>query len=59
MDYVTLMGAEQVKNAAREMANAAERMNQAANQINESLLRQQQFMEQWLATFEQILTNNK
>jgi hypothetical protein len=54
-DYVTLLGAEQVQNAASYMRSAAEEMTRAATWMEESLQRQRNFMDDWLARFEQVL----
>lgn len=55
MEYVHLVGAEQVQNAAITMRSAAETMQLAASSIEESLWRQRLFLEQWLADFRDAL----
>lgn len=58
-DYVTLLGSEQVQNAGRSMQEAAHEMTRAASTIDGALREHRQFMETWLQTLEQILTDNK
>jgi len=55
METITLMGAEEVRQAASTMRNAATEMTRAANTIQESLWQQQKFLEDWLGRFEAIL----
>lgn len=54
-DYITLLGAEDVRSAASAMQRAADEMRQAAGTIDHAMLQQRQFMEDWLYRFEQIL----
>ena len=48
-DYVTLLGAEDVRRAASEIAHAAAEMQRAANWIAEALAQHERFMDDWLA----------
>ncbi len=54
-DYVTLMGAEQVKSAGNRISSAADQMSRAASTINESLYRHELFMADWLNGFQRIV----
>lgn len=54
-NYVTLMGAEDVRRAGHEMASAAQTMVGAASNIDSVLWRHQQFLEDWLIRLEQIM----
>lgn len=58
-DYVTLLGAETVQHAAHSMREAADQMKRAAAEMNDVFFRHQQFLDEWLRTFEKILTDNK
>jgi hypothetical protein len=51
-DYVTLLGAEQVANAAGEMRRAADEMVRAAGYIEETFRLHAQRQEDWLLRFE-------
>lgn len=68
-DYITLLGAEDVRHAANTMQNAADRMNHAASAIDDSLFRHQQNMaeinrqhqewwDDWLVRFEKVVTGS-
>ena len=58
-DYVTLLGAEQVSNAARQIAGAAEDMRRAASQMDDTFSRQRQFLDDWLLRLESVLSQTK
>lgn len=47
-EYMHLVGAEQVQNAANTMRSAAETMSRAASEISSALERHQRFLEDWL-----------
>lgn len=47
-DYVTLLGAEDVRSAGSAMRGAADEMQRAAANIDGSLTRHQQFLDDWL-----------
>ncbi len=51
IDYVTLMGADDVARAGSQMKEAADRMYQAANLIDERLTRHEQFLDEWAREF--------
>lgn len=51
-EYVTLMGADDVRNAGHRMSGAADTMRSAAGNIDDALRRHQQFMDDWLQRFE-------
>jgi Sec-independent protein translocase protein TatA len=50
-DYVTLLGAEDVRSAARQMSSAANEMKQASANMDESFRRHQMFLDDWLRQF--------
>lgn len=54
-EYITLMGAEQVQNAACTMSSAASQMQSAASQIEDSQRRHMEAMDQWLDRLEDVL----
>ena len=58
-EYMHLVGAEQVQTAANSMRSAAEEMQSAARNIEGSLERHRRWADDWLQTFEKILTYNK
>ncbi|AMS41219.1 hypothetical protein [Aminobacter aminovorans] len=51
-NYVTLMGAEEVRSAANTMMSAASEMRGAASSIDNALERHQRFLDDWLSRFE-------
>ena len=53
-DYMTLLGAEDVRSAGRQMQQAAHEMSTAAETIRWALEQHQQFMNQWLADYRDI-----
>lgn len=55
-EYVTLMGAEQVAQAAGRMSSAASDMQRAAGQIEAAFEQHQRFMTDWLQQFEAATT---
>ena len=55
MEFITLVGAEDVRSAGYNMRSAAEDMNRAASSIVESLDRQRLFLDDWLMRLEYIL----
>lgn len=57
-DYITLLGAEDVRSAASTMSSAAREMLQAGSNIDDALRQHQRFMDDWLSRFEQVLTDN-
>ena len=54
-DYITLLGAEDVRRAASVISQAASTMQSAASQIEDSLLRHRMFLDDWLVRFEEAL----
>lgn len=56
-DYVHLIGAEDVSQAARNMRGAADDIQRAASQISEALLAHQRFMDDWLARLDCVLSD--
>lgn len=54
-DYITLMGADDVKSAGYTMRAAAMQMQQAASSIEYVLGRHEQFLDDWLLRFESAL----
>ena len=59
MDYVTLMGAEDVRSAGAQMKVAASEMRSAADMISSEFERQRLFMDDWLYRLEEILKANQ
>ena len=59
MDYITLVGAEDVANAARTMARAADVMQNAANSMESSRDSLQRFLENWLDELNAVLQDGK
>jgi len=55
MDFINLLGADDVKSAGYAMKDATEDMNRAASYIAESLDRQRLFLDDWLMRLENIL----
>jgi len=54
-EYITLIGAEDIRSAANTMANAAIEMQKAMGNLAFSLARHQCFMDDWLRRFETVL----
>lgn len=51
-EYVTLLGAEDVRSAGNAMRSAADDMRSAASSIDSTLDRHQRFLDDWLQRFE-------
>lgn len=51
-DYITLVGAEDVRHAGHNMIAAADAMRRAASTIDETMRQHQQFMDGWLERFQ-------
>ena len=58
-EYITLLGAEDVRSAGSSMKSAAETMRQAAGSMEDSLQRHRQFMEDWINRLETITLNKE
>jgi len=56
MEYIHLVGAEQVQSAGVSMRGAAADMQQAATTIDSALQRHQQFLDDWLQRLAQTLS---
>lgn len=54
-EHVTLIGAEDVRSAGYRMAEAARDMNTAASSIDYALTRHQQFLDEWLTRFADVV----
>lgn len=54
-EYITLLGAEQVKNAASQMEHAAQAMRNAASEFDSALERHRRFLDDWLMRLEDVL----
>lgn len=54
-EYITLLGAEDVRSAGSSMRVAASEMQAAANSIDNSLNMLQRFLDDWLIRFEESL----
>ena len=59
MEYMHLVGAEQVQAAGHAMTNAAHEMKSAASAIDETMRQHRQFMEDWLMRFEAVLERTR
>lgn len=57
-EYVTLLGVESVTRAAASMGQAAHQIQQAAGSIDIALFRHQQWMDDWLIRFQQVLEDS-
>lgn len=57
-DYVTLVGAEDVRAAGNRIASAASEMNGAAGSIEGALRQHQMFLDGWLMRFEIALSTS-
>lgn len=55
-EFVHLIGTEEVSKAAYTMRDAAHEMRSAAGTISDALRQHRQFMDDWLARFEQIVS---
>lgn len=58
-DYITLLGAEDVKQASRTISAAASEMFRAAAAIDDALTRHQRFMDDWLSSLERVLKSHE
>lgn len=58
-DYITLMGAEQVSNAAHTMSAAAHEMQRAAGNIQYAFDMHHRWMEDWLQQFQTVIAELK
>lgn len=54
-DYITLLGADDVRQAGNTISRAAVDMNHAAGQLEGSFQRFYQFMDDWLYRFQEIM----
>ena len=54
-EYVTLLGAEDVRRAGSEIKSAAEQISQAVSWLVEALGQQRRFQDEWLQRFEEAL----
>lgn len=54
--FVHLVGAEQVSNAAHTIQSAATDMRNAGSNMAEALQQHQRFLDDWLNRFEAVLT---
>lgn len=55
MDYIHLMGSEDVSRAGSAMREAANEMRRAASEIESALQQHRIFMDEWISRFEQAL----
>ena len=58
-EYVTLIGADDVRSAGHAMREAAAQMSRAAGNIDESLGRHQRFLDDWLLRLEAIMSEGR
>lgn len=54
-DYITLLGAEDVRRAASQMSEAASTIQNAVSNITYALEQHQRFMDDWLSRQQAIL----
>ena len=54
-DFVTLLGAEDVRAGGAAMRSAADQMIQVASVIEDSLQRHRMFLDDWLMRYETLL----
>jgi len=54
-DFIHLIGAEDVSNAGRNISSAASDMQRAAGSIDETFRNFQNFLEEWLIDFKEIV----
>ena len=59
MDFVQLIGAEDVSRASHNMQSAASQMQAAASSIDDSLQRHKVFLDDWLCRLEEIIKENQ
>lgn len=57
--YITLLGAEDVRTGGNRMVEAAGNMRNVVGEFEDSLRRHRQFMDEWLEKFEQILAEHR
>jgi len=55
MEYIFLLGSEDVSKAGHNMSYAAQEMIKAANYVDETFRTQQRLMNEWLDRLEQVL----
>ena len=55
IEYMHLVGSEQVQNAANTMRHAAEEMNRASANLEGVLFRHQLFLDDWLIRYERAM----
>jgi hypothetical protein len=55
MEFITLLGAEDVQRAGHTMSSAAQDMKMAASSLDDTLHRQRLFLDDWLMRFENII----
>jgi phosphoribosylpyrophosphate synthetase len=54
-DYITLIGADDVRSAASTMSSAADRMEHAASNMAYAFESHQRFLEDWLSRLQQAM----
>lgn len=59
MENIYLVGSEDVSRAGANINEAADTINRAANNIDCSIIGFENFMNDWLTRFEQVLKENK
>ncbi len=58
MERIYLEGSEDVRRASQNMCSASSEMLTASNNISNALYEHQQFLNEWLDKFENILKEN-
>lgn len=59
MDYIHLIGSEQVQSAANSMSQSADTINRAAGSMDASLQDFKLFLSDWLIQYEEITNGRK
>lgn len=59
METMVLMGSEDVRRAAGQMQDAAQTIGNAASSIEFALRQHQQFLDDWLARFADVLASKE
>lgn len=57
-EFITLLGAEDVRSAGTSMRSSASEMSRAAASIEDSLHRHRLFLDEWLFKLEELLKSN-
>ena len=58
-EYITLLGAEDVRSAANTMRQAADQMQSAASMFDHSLTMHHRFLDDWLHRLQSVMENRE